>query len=218
MTANRGSLRGAPHTYFKGQTSKLCRRSDRPRRTYLLIWMMLGWATSSCAQAQAVAPWPGPESPVSRISTSPPPIESRLHLSEEAWKRRLTRDQYRILRQEGTERAFSHPLNGEHRSGTFHCSGCGAPLFRSSDKFDSRTGWPSFTRPVEAGRVSERTDLSHGMIRTEVECARCGGHLGHVFEDGPAPTGLRYCINGTSLDFAPSRRASALSAEPGVRR
>ena len=118
--------------------------------------------------------------------------------------RRLTREQYEVLRTQRTEPAFSCPLWSEHRTGTFYCGGCGTPLFHSRDKFDSGTGWTSFVRPIESGRIAEQRDTSHGMVRVEVRCARCDGHLGHVFDDGPAPTGQRYCINGLALDFQPA--------------
>jgi peptide-methionine (R)-S-oxide reductase len=116
------------------------------------------------------------------------------------WRASLTPEQYHVLREHGTERAGASPLNREKRTGTFRCAGCGEPLFASSTKYDSGSGWPSFSAPVD-GAVGESTDSSHFMTRTEVHCDRCGGHLGHVFEDGPAPTGLRYCINGAALNF-----------------
>lgn len=147
--------------------------------------------------------WPGPTTPVSYVTDPPPPVGSRLELSDDEWRRRLTEEQYRVLRQEGTERAGTCALLREHRAGTFFCAGCGAPLFEAEEKFESGTGWPSFNRPIE-GRVSESSDLSLGMIRTAVSCARCDGHLGHVFPDGPPPTGLRYCMNGVSLEFRPT--------------
>lgn len=121
-------------------------------------------------------------------------------LTNEAWRERLSPEQYRILRDHGTERAGTSALNAEKRDGRFRCAGCGTDLFRSDDKFESGSGWPSFTRPV-GGAVEEQTDRSHGMTRTEVHCARCQGHLGHVFPDGPGPEGLRYCINGGALAF-----------------
>lgn len=125
--------------------------------------------------------------------------------SEEEWRRRLTPEQFDILRRHGTERAGSCALNHEKRAGSFACAGCGQPLFVSNQKFDSGTGWPSFTTPLE-GSVATSIDTSYGRIRTEVHCSRCGGHLGHVFEDGPKPTGLRYCINGVATVFTPEEK------------
>ena len=122
--------------------------------------------------------------------------------SEAEWKAALSPEQYHVLRRHGTERPFSHPLNKEKRAGTFRCAGCGAPLFDAATKYDSGTGWPSFFLPLRDA-VGTSTDRMLAMTRTEVHCARCGGHLGHVFEDGPAPSGLRYCMNGTALDFDP---------------
>ena len=119
------------------------------------------------------------------------------------WRRILGPQRYAILREAGTERPYSSPLNKEHRKGTFACAGCGLPLFNSAAKFDSRTGWPSFFRPLPKAVVT-RPDHSLLMERTEVLCRRCGGHLGHVFEDGPRPTGLRYCMNGLALKFRPA--------------
>ncbi|MBN3791983.1 peptide-methionine (R)-S-oxide reductase MsrB [Burkholderia sp. Ac-20353] len=123
--------------------------------------------------------------------------------SDAEWHRLLTPAQYDILREAGTERPYSSPLNDEHRHGTFACAGCQLPLFSSTTKFDSHTGWPSFWAPLDHAVVT-KTDLSFGMIRTEVQCRRCGGHLGHVFDDGPKPTGLRYCMNGLALLFHPT--------------
>ncbi len=123
--------------------------------------------------------------------------------TDEEWRRILTPEQYQVLRGHGTERPGSCALNYEKRAGTFSCAGCGQDLFISGKKFESGTGWPSFDQPV-AGSVEETVDRSWGMVRTEVHCASCGGHLGHVFPDGPPPTGLRYCINGVALDFKPA--------------
>jgi len=122
--------------------------------------------------------------------------------SEEDWQKQLTREQFHVLRKHGTEPAGTSPLNYEKRSGTFQCAACGQPLFTADTKFESGTGWPSFFRPIESA-VATTVDRSYGMTRTEVHCARCGGHLGHVFPDGPAPTGLRYCMNGVALEFTP---------------
>jgi peptide-methionine (R)-S-oxide reductase len=120
------------------------------------------------------------------------------------WKRILTPQQYYVLREHGTEYAGSSPLDREKRKGTFHCAGCDLPLFSSETKYDSRTGWPSFWQPL-ANAIGTSIDRSLFSVRTEVHCRRCGGHLGHVFEDGPRPTGLRYCMNGVAMTFKPSK-------------
>src|SRR5271166_4526443 len=129
-------------------------------------------------------------------------------LSEEEWRQKLTPAQYRVLREHGTERAGSSPLDKEYREGVFHCVGCGQPLFASNTKFNSGTGWPSFWAPLDHA-VETESDRSFFMTRTEVHCSRCGGHLGHVFDDGPQPTGQRYCMNGVSLDFHPGETPRA---------
>jgi peptide-methionine (R)-S-oxide reductase len=123
--------------------------------------------------------------------------------TEDEWRARLSPEQFDVLRKHGTERAGTSPLNREHRPGVFQCAGCGQELFDAQTKFESGTGWPSFWAPVESA-VGTTTDRNYGMVRTEVHCSRCGGHLGHVFEDGPRPTGLRYCMNGVSLTFKPA--------------
>jgi peptide-methionine (R)-S-oxide reductase len=126
----------------------------------------------------------------------------QINLTDAEWRKRLTPAQYATLRHAVTERPESSPLDHEHRKGIFHCAGCDNALFSSSTKFDSGTGWPSFYRPL-AHAVGESRDMTLGMVRTEVHCRRCGGHLGHVFDDGPRPTGLRYCMNGVALAFKP---------------
>jgi peptide-methionine (R)-S-oxide reductase len=123
--------------------------------------------------------------------------------SDADWRRLLSGPAYQVLRQEGTERPYTSPLNNEHRAGVFKCAGCNWPVYSSKTKFESGTGWPSFWQPLNSRAILKRTDSSMLMIRTEVHCANCGGHLGHVFNDGPQPTGLRYCMNGVAMTFQP---------------
>jgi peptide-methionine (R)-S-oxide reductase len=126
---------------------------------------------------------------------------TKVERSDEEWRESLTPEQYRVLRQAGTERPFTGELLSVKGEGEFRCAGCGAPLFSSGSKYDSGSGWPSFTAPIEGGAVDEQVDAAHGMVRTEVRCAACEGHLGHVFPDGPGPEGLRYCINSAALSL-----------------
>ncbi len=138
-----------------------------------------------------------------RTATASPAGDFEVTHTDAEWKQLLTADQYDVLRRAGTEMPYSSPLNDEHRHGVFSCAGCALELFSSDTKFDSGTGWPSFWRPLN-GAVLERPDDGLGMTRTEVLCRRCGGHLGHVFDDGPQPTGLRYCMNGVAMTFRPA--------------
>lgn len=130
-------------------------------------------------------------------------MPDKMNLTDAEWRARLSPEQYQVLRQGGTERAFTGKYEKNKLTGQYHCAGCGAPLFESATKYDSGSGWPSFTAPMDPEVVDEHRDVSHGMVRTEVRCARCDGHLGHVFPDGPGPNGLRYCMNSASLDFTP---------------
>ncbi len=143
------------------------------------------------------------------------PVEQpKLTLSEAQWRERLSPEQYRILRSSGTERPFCGTLLDNKKAGVYSCAGCGLPLFSSDAKFNSGTGWPSFFQPIAPGNVAERPDHGHGMTRVEINCARCDGHLGHVFPDGPPPTRLRFCLNSESLSFTPSEEVASL-AEAG---
>jgi peptide-methionine (R)-S-oxide reductase len=132
-------------------------------------------------------------------------MSKKIIKTDAEWRDNLTPEQYQVLRLKGTEPPFSGKYYDEKSSGNYVCAGCGEALFASDTKFGSRSGWPSFWRPIEVDKIDEHADTSHGMRRVEVQCARCDGHLGHVFEDGPQPTGLRYCINSASLDFKPSK-------------
>ena len=129
--------------------------------------------------------------------------------TEAEWRAQLTPEQYHVLREAGTERAGTGAYLDNHDAGTYRCAGCGEPLFSSDTKFESGSGWPSFTQPMAPDAVDEHRDVSHGMVRTEIRCARCAGHLGHVFPDGPGPGGLRYCMNSASLDFRPADASDA---------
>ena len=156
-------------------------------------------ATATTLSLGAAVTWIGqPE----HMNAAPRPEAFPLRRSDQDWRARLTAAQYRVLRKQATERPFSSPLDHEHRPGTYVCAGCGNRLFASESKFDSGTGWPSFSAPLPDA-VGTSVDRSWFMVRTEVHCAKCGSHIGHVFPDGPRPTGLRYCMNGVALHFQP---------------
>jgi peptide-methionine (R)-S-oxide reductase len=160
-----------------------------------MIFFMTGLAIvfSACAQTQ-----PTDSTQTNKTNTT---MSNTINKTDEDWKKELTPEEYRVLRQHGTERAFTGEFYDNHDEGTYTCAGCGTPLFLSDTKFNSGTGWPSYYAPMNDSCVAETKDTSLGMVRAEVHCAKCGGHLGHVFDDGPKPTGLRYCINSVSLDF-----------------
>lgn len=160
------------------------------RRNVLKLGVGIGIAVAALLAAM---PW--------RARPAAPEAAFKVTRTDTEWKKLLTPQQYAVLRSNGTERSYSSPLNDEHRMGTFSCAGCQLALFSSATKFDSRTGWPSFWAPLD-GAVGTGTDSTFFMKRTSVHCAQCGGHLGHVFDDGPRPTGLRYCMNGVAMTFA----------------
>lgn len=157
-------------------------------KSILLIFVALLFASCGNSQQQP-------------IQTKPMNTENKINKTEIEWKNTLTPEQYQVLREKGTERPFTGKYYKLNDNGIYTCAACGAELFSSVDKFDAGCGWPSFSKALNDGRIIETTDNSLGMSRTEITCAKCGGHLGHVFNDGPKPTGLRYCINSVSLDF-----------------
>ena len=163
-------------------------------------WVMLGMSVASILLGCAAARGDERRPPAPPETVEGPPVGEKLERSQAEWRRRLTPAQFHVMREQGTERAFTGTYWNHHAAGIYRCAACGAPLFSSRTKFESGTGLPSFWQPIE-GRVAQASDESLGMVRNEVHCARCGGHLGHVFDDGPEPTGLRYCINSVALAF-----------------
>ena len=174
------------------------------QRRHFLSQALLGLAGASVLRSAAAAEPAKSPAPANAAAPAAGPIKiEKIVKTEEEWKKILTPEQFYVLRKEGTERPFSSPLDKEKRKGTFLCAGCDLPLFESSTKFDSGTGWPSFYRAID-GRLETTIDRKLIYPRTEYHCARCGGHHGHVFDDGPKPTGLRYCNNGVVLKFVPA--------------
>ena len=181
-----------------------------PKRSVTTVWAAAALLLAMGACEQSVRP------AVPRAAPDMPE-EREVNKTDEEWRRQLTKAEYQVLRKKGTERPFTGEYWDTTLAGTYHCRGCGTPLFRSDTKFDAGCGWPSFFEPLEGARLEEVRDTSHDMVRTEVICKKCGGHLGHVFNDGPTPTGLRYCINSVSIKLKEDENAkgdAAPSDEP----
>jgi peptide-methionine (R)-S-oxide reductase len=184
-------------------------------RTVTLCLPVVLALITSCAEPSppaaplaAAAPSPSPAIAAATGATPMPAPGDKVVRSEAEWRRILTPEQFRVMREKGTERAFTGRYWDTTTPGTYKCAACGTPIFRSDAKFESGCGWPSFFEPLDGARLTETKDTSFGTTRTEITCARCGAHLGHVFDDGPPPTGLRYCINSVSIDLEPSPGAA----------
>ena len=169
------------------------------RYLFLLIIVML----AACKDAR---PQQDPHVPASMLKTSSMDTIKKVYKTEEEWKKILTPEQYHVLREKGTDAPFTGKLTLNTEKGMYSCAACGNELFTSDMKFESHCGWPSFDKEIEGGKITTKTDTSYGMVRTEILCAKCGSHLGHLFDDGPTSTGLRYCVNSTSLDFKKSNK------------
>jgi peptide-methionine (R)-S-oxide reductase len=177
-----------------------------PKSPTTIITLLLLLGSFACEQAAPAAAAPAEKGkPVTTAHTHTANGIEKVVKTEEEWKKVLNKEQFHVLREKGTERAFSGELWDNHKKGTYVCAACGLPLFSSETKFESGTGWPSFWQPIDPKNVETETDRSFFTTRTEVHCARCGGHLGHVFTDGPRPTGLRYCMNSVSMKFEPEK-------------
>ncbi|MBT1703964.1 peptide-methionine (R)-S-oxide reductase MsrB [Chryseosolibacter indicus] len=169
------------------------------RYTIVLICILL---YCSCRQQDNQAH--AQQTKVTKTKVTAMETTEKIHRTEEEWKKILTPEQFHVLREKGTDAPFTGKLTYNKDAGMYYCAACGNELFSSDMKFDSHCGWPSFDREIEGGKIVTKTDRSYGMVRTEILCAKCGSHLGHLFDDGPTETGLRYCVNSTSLDFKPS--------------
>lgn len=178
-------------------------------RLALLACLVIGGVVPAAVRAAEAVP---------RTATAAPPMNDNARKTEAEWKRQLSPEQFRVLRQKGTERAFTGKYWNHHEEGVYRCAGCGQELFASDTKFDSGCGWPSYYAPLAPKAVATQPDTSHGMNRIEVLCSRCGGHLGHLFNDGPRPTGLRYCINSAAIDFVRPAPTNPSSPGPGTDR
>jgi peptide-methionine (R)-S-oxide reductase len=176
-----------------------------------LFAVALSLLAFGCDRSAVVAADKPPEKPAAK--EAPDEKVGRVEKTNAEWKKVLTPQQYYVLREKGTERSGSGEYVNNHANGVYACAACGLELFASDTKFESGTGWPSYWKPIAASHVKEITDRDHGMVRTEVTCARCDGHLGHVFTDGPKPTGLRYCMNSVSLKFVPGEAAAAAAKD-----